>query len=82
MNLAIGAVRPDMQDLIDFVQNSHTKRVCNMDKVGSKESGDRKPRVWTEETIQGPAKRRGRCVSIIVTVSMAQNVTTRLLLIH
>jgi hypothetical protein len=88
MNVTKAVARKHVQKLVDFVQNIHTELVFNLDEVGSEEWADRKPKkvfaptVRAEKTVHHPVNRGGRRVSAIVTISMAGDVLTPLLIIH
>jgi hypothetical protein len=88
MNVAKTAAQRHVKNLIDFVQNIHTEFVFKMDEVGSEEWADAKPKkafvptFRAEETIRCDVKRGGRRVTVIVTISMAGEVLTPLLVIH
>jgi hypothetical protein len=73
--------------VIDFVQDIHTELIFNMDEIGWEEWADRKlkkvfiPTVRPEKTVHHAVKRGGRRGTAIVTISMAGNGLTQVVVI-
>jgi hypothetical protein len=88
INVTKVAARRRVQNLIEFVRNIHMALIFNIDEVESEEWAERKPKkvfvpaVRAEETVHHALKRGRRRVTAIVTISIAGDVLTPLLVIH